>query len=232
MNFPLGQPVTLTFLTYADPAQTTLADTTTVSIDVLDPAGNVTTYTLTSGVTHAGTGTYAYTASPAVAGHYEYHWYSTGPVTTALDGSFDVDPEYASALVSVDDFAVYLEDAGLDRTRARYILSLAQRLCETIVKPLPEGADLVILDVAQRAFANPANPRGGNGGFYAEGQGPYSDVSPGTAAGGLYLTRANETKLRQLAGTGGGAFTIDTMPAGAGTGLPWWDTASTGWFGP
>lgn len=126
--------------------------------------------------------------------------------------------------VTLEDFATYLNNPSLDEDRALMILDLAQVLCESIVTPLPSGAEIVVLDVAERAYANPTNVGGGLG-LYAEGEGPYNDVTPGTVGGGLWLTRNNKATLRNLAGKGG-AFTVDMLPADAGTGLPWWDTGS------
>jgi hypothetical protein len=47
-------------------------------------------------------------------------------------------------------------------------------------------------------------------------------------SGGLWLTRNDKATLRRLNG-GGGAFTIDTVPAGAGEALPPWGTGTVGW---
>jgi hypothetical protein len=118
---------------------------------------------------------------------------------------------------------VYPEDLGtylgttVDEVRAQQLIDLAQQLCESIVTPLPDGADAVVLDVATRAFSNPSNAQ-------TQAAGPFS-AAFGAVGGGLWLTRQNKATLRRLSGAGG-AFTIDTMPATAGTGLPWWDTAS------
>lgn len=232
MSLPLNQPLTLTFHSYSDSDDTTLADATTVQVDILDPTGTTTSYTLAGAqVAHAGTGTYSFTYLPAATGHYEFHWHSTGTAVTSLDGSFDVDAIYTNVTVSPADFALYLNnDAAKTDPRAAFILAKAQQLCETIVNPLPAGADIVILDVAERAYANPATV-GGTVALYAEGEGPFSDNAPGTTGGGLYLTQNNIATLRRLTGTGGGAFTIDTTPALAGTGLPWWDTGAIGYGG-
>jgi hypothetical protein len=136
-------------------------------------------------------------------------------------------PGGPGSLVTASDFALYLNNpVATTDPRAQFILDKAQALCETIVTPLPDGSDVVILDVAERAYANPVSS-GGAVAMYAEGEGPFSDTAPGTSGGGLYLTQNNISILRQLNGAGG-AFTIDTMPATAGTGLPWWDTGVTG----
>lgn len=115
-----------------------------------------------------------------------------------------------SPLVDPSDLGTYL-GTTVDEARGVLILRMAQRLCETVVSPLPAGAESVVLDVAARAWTNPSNAQ-------SQSMGPYS----ASFSGGLWLTRQNKAALRQLAG-GGGAFTIDTMPATAGQGLPWWD---------
>jgi hypothetical protein len=129
--------------------------------------------------------------------------------------------------VTATDLGTYL-GATVDDTRATLILSNATALCESIVTPLPADSDAVVLDVAARAYGNPSN-------VTQQSVGPYS-ANYGPVAGGLWLTRANKATLRRLAG-GGGAFTIDTTPAGAGTNLPIWDTGvvvtddGAGWVG-
>jgi hypothetical protein len=131
-----------------------------------------------------------------------------------------------NSLVSVDDFALYLNNPDLNRTRAAFILAKTQTLCETVVKPLPPGADIVILDVAERAFANPVSIGGASPAYYAEGEGPFSDTTPGISGGGLYLTKNNKATLRRLAGSGT-AFTIDMLPATEDLGiLPPWDSGA------
>lgn len=138
-------------------------------------------------------------------------------------------------IVDLDDFATYLNDpqAAQDNNgRTTMILTLAQTLCETIVSPLPAGAEIVVLDVAQRAYTNPTSVRNSSLGLYAEEQGPYSDGTPGVTSGGLWLTQGNIALLRQLSSSGSsGAFSVDMTPANAGTNLPWWDTGSV-WTGP
>jgi hypothetical protein len=116
--------------------------------------------------------------------------------------------------VTPADLGTYL-GVTVDDARATLILGHAAELCLSMVNPLPAGADSVILDVAARAYGNPTN-------VTQESVGPYS-ANFGPVGGGLWLTRQNKATLRRLAGAGGGAFTIETMPAGAGLGLPWWD---------
>lgn len=117
-------------------------------------------------------------------------------------------------LVFPSDLSTYLSQPNIDTARATQILELAQSLCESVVTPLPATAAAVILDVAARAWGNPTNAQ-------SEGTGPFS-VSYGAVSGGLWLTRQNKSALRRLSGSGG-AFTIDVMPATAGSNLPWWD---------
>lgn len=134
-------------------------------------------------------------------------------------------------LVSNQDFSTYLNNpAAVADARATFIIGLAETLCSSVVTPLPAGAEIVILDVAERAYANPVATRDQGLGLYAEGEGPFNDNTPGATAGGLFLTQENKATLRRLAGLGG-AFTIDTTPATAGQNLPWWDTGVvwTGW---
>lgn len=135
-------------------------------------------------------------------------------------------PAGDSLVVSVDEFSTYLNNPSIDPVRATLILGLAEKLCRSVVDPLPDGADIVILDVAERAFSNPAPTRDQSFGLYTEGEGPFNTVTPGSAGGGLWLTQNNKATLRSLDGRGG-AFTIDTTPAGAGQNLPWWDTGAT-----
>jgi hypothetical protein len=118
--------------------------------------------------------------------------------------------------VSSADLGTYL-GAAVDDDRATLLLSLATQLCESVVTPLPGGADAVVLDVAARAYSNPSNVQ-------TQATGPYS-ATFGALGGGLWLTRQNKSTLRRLAGSGG-AFTIETLPADAGTGLPWWDVTT------
>lgn len=217
MSIPIDQPIKLTFTTFSDAAQTTPADPTTVSIDVLDPQNVTTTFTWAGGqVVRDSIGVFHLVYTPAVSGHYAFHWKATGAVATAQDGDFDVEPEYGSLTVTVTDLKNCLDDQNINVTRAQMILNFATVLCESIVNPLPAGAEVVVLDVAQRAYAVPP-----------EGVGPYATIAPATmGAGGLFLTRNNETTLRRLAGRGG-AFSIDTIPATFTPSLPVWDTGVT-----
>lgn len=126
--------------------------------------------------------------------------------------------------VAPADLSTYL-GVDLDATRAQYLIDQATTLCQSIVTPLPAGADAVVLDVAARAFVNPSNAS-------SQGAGPFQ-VAYGPTAGGLWLTRQNKATLRRLAG-GSTAFSIDPTPANVldGTvtqGLPFWDWDPAAW---
>lgn len=120
-------------------------------------------------------------------------------------------------IAAPSDLATYLglDLVTLDLARAELAIRLAQDKCEAIVTPLTSAALGVVLDVAARMFTNPRN-------VTAETTGPFNVALP-PVAGGSWLTRANIADLRRLSGRSG-AFSIETMPATAGQGLPWWDT--------
>jgi hypothetical protein len=132
-------------------------------------------------------------------------------------------------IVGLDEFSTYLNDDNLDTDRAELILGLAQTLCESVVSPLPAGADIVILDVAQRAYANPTSVRNSAAALYSDGVGPFSDGTPGVSGGGLWLTQENKATLRRLNGSGG-AFMVDTLPADFVPVLAPWDGPNV-WLG-
>lgn len=93
----------------------------------------------------------------------------------------------------------------IDTDRAQLLIDKAVGLCETVVSPLPDtaGVDAVVLDIVAAAYMNFASAK-------SQTIGPYT-VSG--APGGLYLTKQQRSVLRRAAGRGG-AFSIDTMPAG------------------
>lgn len=232
-RFPLDTPVKITINTFSDSALTNPGDPNALDLSLmaLDTVPPVETdYTWAAGdLIRTGLGVFVFTTTPA-SGNYAFHGKATGAVATGIDGQFKVLTKYAMD-VSVDEFASYLNNPDLDRDRAQEILDDAHDLCETIIDPLPRNARSVVLDVAERAFANPAPT--GTPAYYAEGEGPFNDVTPGVSGGGLYLTQENKATLRRLNGSGG-AFTIDCLPATAGQGLPWWDTSAVtdGWDVP
>jgi hypothetical protein len=113
---------------------------------------------------------------------------------------------------TVEQLGLYL---GLDEIlgdRADLLLATATALCKTVVSPLPEGAEAVVLSVAGRAYVNPQQ-------VSYETIGPMSVQRP-TGSGGLYLTKADKSALKSLAGRGG-AFTVDPTPASADPSASW-----------
>jgi hypothetical protein len=128
---------------------------------------------------------------------------------------------YYTAPITAADLGTYL-GTTVDEPRATQLIDLAMDLCRSISDPLPDGSAAVVMDVAGRAYVNPSAAP-------TQAAGPFS---VGGSPGGLYLTRSNKATLRRLGGSGG-AFTIDTMPATAGLGLPWWDrnVLFDGWSG-
>lgn len=95
------------------------------------------------------------------------------------------------------ELATYL-GSGVDQARADMLLSLAVDQCSAVVTPLPDEATAVVLSATARAYTNPA-------GVTQEGAGPFQVTRP---SAGVYLTRAERSTLRRLAG-GGNAFSID-----------------------
>lgn len=103
------------------------------------------------------------------------------------------------------DLGTFLGLQGIDTARAQICLTQAYSLCQSIVNPLPAGANAVVLNVAARAYMNPGNLSGENAAPFA--------ANYGINAGGLRLTREDKRTLRNLNG-GGGAFMIDALPQG------------------
>lgn len=131
----------------------------------------------------------------------------------------------SSPLVTSDDLGTYLNDPALDADRADFLIGQAQTLCESIITPLPATAAVVVTRVAGRAYVTITSTRQQQ---LAAAGSPYATTTGGM--GGVYLTRYDEADLRRLKGSGG-AFSIDTLPAGYATNLPWWDSdVGPGWF--
>lgn len=107
---------------------------------------------------------------------------------------------------TVEQLGLFLGLDEIDGDRADLLIASAISLCQTIVKPLPEGAEAVVLSVAGRAYVNPQQ-------VSYETIGPMSVQRP-SGSGGLYLTKADKSALKSLAGRGG-AFTVDPTPADA-----------------
>lgn len=113
---------------------------------------------------------------------------------------------------TAEDLGLFLDLAEIDGARADFLVNKAISLCETVVKPLPDGADSVVLSVAGRAYLNP-------GQVTYETIGPMSVQRP-TGSGGLYLTKADKSALKAAAGRGG-AFTADPTPTTADPSPTW-----------
>ena len=130
-------------------------------------------------------------------------------------------------IVTSTDLGTYL-GVAVDTDRATQLIAWAQALCESVVSPLPSGAEPVVLEVAARGYVNPTN--------FTSATVDSVTANYGAVRGGLWLTKGNKRTLRRLAG-GGGAFMIDTMPSTAGQNLPVWDTGNVvssddaGWSG-
>jgi hypothetical protein len=104
-------------------------------------------------------------------------------------------------VITAEDLGLYLGFAEIDGTRADFLINQALTLAASIVNPVPDAAEPIILAAAGRAYANPQS-------VTQETVGPYSVQRP---AAGLYFTRAEQAILKRLAGRGG-AFTINPTP--------------------
>jgi len=107
---------------------------------------------------------------------------------------------------TAEQLALYLGLDQIDGNRADLLIEQAVALCESVVKPLPAQATAVVLPAAGRAYINPQQ-------VTYETVGPMSVQRP-SGSGGLYLTKADKSALKSLAGRGG-AFTVDPTPAAA-----------------
>lgn len=68
-----------------------LTDPTTVTLKVQDPAGAITTYTLSGGtVTKAATGRFYKDLTPTAPGRWYYKWIGTGTVESTTEESFQI----------------------------------------------------------------------------------------------------------------------------------------------
>lgn len=113
---------------------------------------------------------------------------------------------------TAEQLGLYLGLSEVDVDRAELLIATATALCQTVVKPLPEGAEAVVLSVAGRAYVNPQQ-------VSYETIGPMSVQRP-QGSGGLYLTKSDKSALKSLAGRGG-AFTVDPTPATADPSPTW-----------
>lgn len=125
----------------------------------------------------------------------------------------------STPIVDPSDLAVYMEIAVINEGRASMLLSDAQSLCETVVLPLPAGAEAVVRRMAAAAYANPSGAE-----VTAIGTARLQFGSGSTVTKlGVVLTPADMRDLRRLAGGSTGAFSFDPVPADALTCLPFWD---------
>lgn len=113
---------------------------------------------------------------------------------------------------TAEELGLFLGLDEIDGNRADFLVNKAISLCQTIVTPLPDGADSVVLSVAGRAYVNPQQ-------VAYETIGPMSVQRP-SGSGGLYLTKADKSALKSLAGRGG-AFTVDPTPTTADPSPTW-----------
>jgi hypothetical protein len=116
--------------------------------------------------------------------------------------------------VTAEDLALYLGLSEIDGTRADFLLQQAFTLAASIVLPVPDTAEPVILAAAARAYVNPQAVT-----QEQETVGPYSHSVQRPQAG-LYFTRAEQAILKRLGGRGG-AFTVDPTPASVDPEVTW-----------
>ena len=106
--------------------------------------------------------------------------------------------------LGVADLEAYLGVTDLAQERAVMLLEASKQACESVCRPLPEGSDWIVLDVASNAYSAPPGPGG------AAAVGPFTGQ---VAPGGVFLSKRQTEALRRLAGRDqAGAFTIDTTP--------------------
>lgn len=113
---------------------------------------------------------------------------------------------------TAEELGLFLDLEEINGNRADFLIGKALSLCQTVVKPLPDGADSVVLSVAGRAYLNP-------GQVTYETIGPMSVQRP-SGSGGIYLTKADRTALKAAAGRGG-AFSVDPTPETADPSPTW-----------
>lgn len=120
---------------------------------------------------------------------------------------------------TAEQLALYLNLPEIQGDRADLLIAQAVALCETVVQPLPEQATAVVLSAAGRAYINPTQVQ-------YETIGPMSVQRP---QAGLYLTKAEKSALKSMAGRGG-AFTVDPTPTTADPSPTWpYDEDMDGW---
>lgn len=128
------------------------------------------------------------------------------------------------------DLATYLNIVDIDNDRAILLLADAQALCESILTPLPAAAAPIVRRIAARGYTNITSAHSVGLGT---GNITYGAPNAYIGLGGIYLSQTDQRDLRRLAG-GGGAFSIDTIPADYKLVLPPWDQGVYGsgpWWG-
>lgn len=113
---------------------------------------------------------------------------------------------------TAEDLGLYLGLDTVEGARADLLIRQAINLCLSVVAPLPDAATAVVLSASARAYTNPQ-------GTTYETVGPMSVQRP-SSSGGLYLTKAEKSALKSMAGRGG-AFTVDPTPATADPSPSW-----------
>lgn len=118
---------------------------------------------------------------------------------------------------------IYLNDPNIDPVRAAALIADAQTLCESVVNPLPIGADVIVKRVAGRAYVTITSPR------QAQLAAAGSPIGGGGGMGGVFLTQYDERDLRRMT-TGSGTFIINLLSAGYAPPPSWaWDSPSGAW---
>ena len=125
-------------------------------------------------------------------------------------------------VITSEDLGTYLNDPSIDVGRAAFLIDQAQTLCESIVTPLPAIASVVVTRVAARAYVTIQSTRQQQ---LAAAGSPYGAVP---SSGGVYLTQYDEADLRRGSG-GGGAFSINLLPADYVAPGSWGSFNDLGW---
>lgn len=120
-------------------------------------------------------------------------------------------------VIDPSDLGIYLTDTTINVVKAMGLILDAQTLCEDIISPLPAAASVIVKRVAGRAYSSTTAAR-----QVQLGQADAAFGATPGPVGGVYLTRYDVADLRRMAG-GGGAFSINMLPADYATTLAPWD---------
>jgi hypothetical protein len=179
--YPFGQPITLS-TAIRNPANGALADPTDLSLVIRDPAGVSATYDYNPGaIVRDSVGVFHLAlAAPALPGHYEARWLSTGSNAGALETTLDVLIAFSPALVDLADLKTTLQipaaTTTFDDELRRYIVA-ATPLVESMI-----GGPVITRQVTEA----PVRSRGG----------------------GLFLSTANPVSITSITSIPDGA-TVD-----------------------